>query len=188
MVVVCGQPGLEQDHRFLDEVKQRSGQALDRCFQCQKCASGCLLADYADYAPNQIVRMVQFGLRDKVLRSSAIWLCSSCQTCGARCPNGIDLSAVMDCLKEMAVAAGIGEREHAALFHKIFLNEIAHRGRVNEALVLAKYKLRTHELLADLPLGFSLFRKGKLPLFSTRVKDRDGLSRIFERAAQYKPA
>ncbi|MEW6726938.1 4Fe-4S dicluster domain-containing protein [Desulforudis sp. 1088] len=188
MVVVSNRLPLERDHRFLDEVRQRSGQALERCFQCQKCASGCLLADYADYAPNQILRMVQFGLRDKVLGSSAIWLCSSCQACGARCPNGIDLSAVMDCLKEMAVAAGIGNDEHAALFHRLFLNEIAHRGRVNEALVLAKYKLRTRELLADLPLGFSLFRKGKMSLFSSRVKDREALNRIFERTAQCKPA
>jgi len=51
-----------------------------KCYQCIKCTSGCPLADQFDLAPHQVMRNVQFD-DATVLKSRAIWLCASCQTC-----------------------------------------------------------------------------------------------------------
>jgi len=52
------------NQQFMSEVKVKSGQDIDLCYQCQKCASGCSMARVADFTPNQILRMVQMGLKE----------------------------------------------------------------------------------------------------------------------------
>ena len=41
------------------------------------------------------MRAVQMGLKDEALKNRSLWLCLSCSTCSARCPNNIDVAAVM---------------------------------------------------------------------------------------------
>ncbi|MCL6636167.1 MAG: 4Fe-4S dicluster domain-containing protein [Peptococcaceae bacterium] len=170
------------DGAFREEVARLSGQPLELCFQCQKCASGCYPTQEGDYTPNEIMRLIQYGARDAVLRSRTIWLCTSCETCGLRCPNGIRIAEVMDTLKQMAVERGITPAgELGPMFHKLFLNEIRAAGRVHETMLMLKYKLKTGNLFADMKLGWQLFRRGKLPLVP-RLKKDPAVRRIFERA------
>ncbi len=75
------------DSSFLEEVKKRSGENLSLCYQCLKCTAGCPTAPYMDIRPNNIIRMIQMGMKKEVLGSSAIWFCVYCQTCGTRCPT-----------------------------------------------------------------------------------------------------
>lgn len=180
MRVLTDQGPVEMDLGFLAEVKAKCLQPIERCYQCQKCTSGCYLSEYFDYMPNQMVRLVQFGLREQALRSVTIWLCSACQTCTVRCPNGINIPEVMDALKEMAVAARLPVPDNA-VFHRLFVDDIRRRGRVNETLLLARYKVKTHRLLTDLKEGITLLRRGKLPLMFSHVKQRGEVRRIFRR-------
>ncbi len=48
---------------FVDVVQQRSGKQLQQCYQCFKCSAGCPVAFAMDWTPNQIIRMIQLGLR-----------------------------------------------------------------------------------------------------------------------------
>src|SRR5512133_3395107 len=87
-------------------IEEATGVKLARCYQCGKCAAGCPMGDQMDLAPCQSLRMLQFGfpeLDKKVLQSEAIWLCLSCETCHTRCPQEVDLPAVMDFLRREAV-------------------------------------------------------------------------------------
>ena len=84
--------------RFLDTVNERSGQLIQRCYYCKKCAGGCPVAAFYDYLPYQVLRMAQAGLKDELLTSTAIWLCATCGTCAVRCPNDIDTGKVADAL------------------------------------------------------------------------------------------
>jgi heterodisulfide reductase subunit C len=186
MRVLAEEGAVEMDLGFLAEVREQCLQPIERCFHCQKCTSGCYLSEYFDYAPNQVIRLVQFGLREQVLKSASIWLCAACQTCAVRCPNGISIPEVMDVLRNMAVAAKGPVAGNARLFHGLFVGDIRRRGRVNEALLLAWYKMRTRQLLADLKEGMILLRKGKLPLVPSRVKDRKEVRRIFRRLEETK--
>ncbi len=170
---------------FLEEAKRRSGEDLSLCYQCLKCTAGCPTAPYMDIRPNQIIRMIQMGMKQEVLGSSAIWLCVSCETCGTRCPNKIDIGVLMDALREMAIEEGVTAKEkNIHLLHEAFVQSIRRGGRVHEATMLIDYKLRSRDFLTDLVPGMVLFMKGKIPLFPSFVKGRDEIKRIFERCTK----
>lgn len=180
MNMVTNQGVVALDLNFIEEVKKRSGQPLDRCYQCQKCTAGCQVGDYLDLLPNQIIRLIQFGCKDELLNSTAIWLCVNCETCGARCPNDISISAVTDVLREMAVEEKVVAKEkNVAIFHDTFLNAIKSGGRVHEVTMLMRYKLKSGRLFEDIPMGLGLFKRGKMPLLPSRVKNREKVKQIF---------
>ena len=170
---------------FLEEAKEKSGEDLSLCYQCLKCTAGCPTAPHMDIRPNNVIRMIQMGMKDAVLRSHAIWLCVSCETCGTRCPNKIDIGVLMDALREMAVKEKVPAAEkNIHLLHEAFVESIRRGGRVHEATMLMEYKLRSRDFLTDLIPGMKLFLKGKIPLLPTLIKGRDEIKRIFERCTK----
>lgn len=169
--------------KFFNEVREKSRQPIELCYQCQKCASGCIATGFADYYPNEIIRLVQLGQKERVLNSSSIWICSSCETCGARCPNGINTAEVMDALKEMAIAAGMVKEKNINLFHNTFLNSVRSHGRVHETSMMVIYKIKSGDLFSDMDVGLEMFRKGKMPVFPHRIKARGKIKDIFNKTA-----
>ena len=173
------------DPKFLEEAKKRSGEDLSLCYQCLKCTAGCPTAPYMDVRPNNIIRMIQMGMKEEVLGSSAIWLCVSCETCGTRCPNKIDIGVLMDALREMAVEEKVPAKEkNIHLLHEAFVQSIKRGGRVHEATMLIDYKLRSRDFFTDLGPGMIMFFKGKIPLLPSLIKGRQEIKRIFERCAK----
>jgi heterodisulfide reductase subunit C len=172
---------------FLEEAKKRSGENLSLCYQCLKCTAGCPTAPYMDIRPNNVIRMIQMGNKEAVLGSSAIWLCVSCETCGTRCPNEIDIGVLMDTLREMALEEGIQAKEkNIHLLHEAFVQSIKRGGRVHEATMLIDYKLRSKDFMTDFFPGMMLFLKGKIPLFPSLIKGRQEIKRIFEKCSKGK--
>lgn len=176
-------PASSAGTNILQEVRAASGQPVELCLQCQKCSSGCPVAAFTDFQPNKMVRSLQFGLLERVLKSPAIWLCTSCETCGLRCPCGIRLSEVWDVLKELAVQKGLAKGIQP-VFHNMFLDSVYKRGRVFETGLMAGYKIRTGQLFSDLDLGLKLFTKGKLPLLSGGISRRKEVREIFNRCVR----
>jgi Fe-S oxidoreductase len=58
------------------------------------------------YRPAQIMRAVQFGLQDMLLRDASIWRCLTCETCGTFCPNDLHPREVIEALRCMAMENG----------------------------------------------------------------------------------
>lgn len=175
---------LNGSRSFYETIRAKSGQPIELCFQCQKCATGCTMAADADHTPNQILRMVQLGLQEKVLNSNSIWLCSSCETCGARCPNGIDIAELMDTLKETAVETNMIREKNVNIFNNAFLDSVKSMGRVHEVMMMANYKLKSGDLFSDLDFGLAMFTKGKMPLFTKGVQAKEKVRQIFERCSK----
>lgn len=186
MEISRGGEVLKIDPFFAEKVKSASGQPIELCYHCQKCAAGCLpMAGFQDITPNQLLRMINLGLREQVLKSPAIWLCTGCETCGARCPNGISIAEVMDAVREITQADNTGASgDRTPTFHRMFLNDLRSRGRISESFLMAKYKIRTGQLFSDLDLGLKLFLKGKLPLVPRGIKGRKSLQSMFDRAEE----
>ena len=137
------------DSHFLEEVKRKSGEDLSLCYQCLKCTAGCPTAPYMDVRPNNIIRMIQMGMKEEVLGCSAIWLCVYCQTCGTRCPNEIHIGILMDALRELAVEEGIPAKEkNIHLFHEAFIQSVRRGGRAHEVTMLMDYMLRSRDLMS----------------------------------------
>ncbi|MHB1190083.1 MAG: 4Fe-4S dicluster domain-containing protein, partial [Armatimonadota bacterium] len=138
------------DKTFCSEIGEKSGQSIASCYQCGECTGGCPVAYAADVMPNQVIRAVQLG-DEEVLKSSMIWLCVGCETCATRCPKGVELSKVMDALRETSAARGERPGEPGIkTFHETFLASVARGGRVYEVGMLGEYKLRTLNLFSDL--------------------------------------
>lgn len=173
---------------FLNIVNERSGQTIQRCYFCKKCASGCPVASFYDYLPYQIIRMAQFGMKNAILRSRTVWLCSTCGTCATRCPNDVDLVKVMDTLKEISIEEGAkaGQRE-IKLFHNLFLSSIRQFGRLHEASLLGFLKFKTGDLFKDLLLGMKLIKKGKIPLFPTKIEGISEIRELFKKSREASP-
>jgi len=89
------------------KVDELSDQQLYACYQCGNCASGCPLSGEMDYLPNVVIRLAMLGQQEELLKCKTIWVCASCQQCTVRCPKGIDIQAVMDALKQIAMDAGV---------------------------------------------------------------------------------
>lgn len=168
------------DQSFYQYVREKSDQPIELCYQCQKCAAGCKMAEQGEYTPNQIIKMVQLGMK-KVLNSSSIWLCSSCEICGARCPNKIKTAEIIDVLKELAVESNIIKEKNINLFNKVFLDNVRSMGRIHEIRMMMSYKLKSRDLFSDLDLGFKMFTKGKLPFFTKGTKSKSKVKQIFDR-------
>jgi Fe-S oxidoreductase len=60
-----------------------------------------------DLNPRRILHMLRLGLGERVLQSRAIWLCTSCASCTARCPREIKISDTMINLRSLVVAGGL---------------------------------------------------------------------------------
>lgn len=161
----------ELARRILDEL----GENVYLCYQCVKCTSGCPVADYFDWQPNQIMRALQLGQEDIALESQTPWLCASCQACTTRCPQGLDIATIMDFLtreaRERGIEAQIPEVDH---FNQAFMREVGLWGRAYEPGLMIEMKLRNPEhLLDDADLYMKMLRKRKvafLPSLSRRPR------------------
>ncbi|RKZ05182.1 heterodisulfide reductase [Candidatus Fermentibacteria bacterium] len=92
---------------FKQRVDELSGQQMDACYQCGNCSSGCPLAQEMDILPSRVMRLAQLGQSDDIIKSETIWICASCFQCTVRCPKGIDIQAVMDAVRQIAMDEGI---------------------------------------------------------------------------------
>lgn len=171
---------------FTQEVKEKSQAHLERCYQCVACSSGCPVAFAMDYAPHQIIRMTQLGLKDKVLDSTAIWLCASCETCATRCPNDIDIVQVMDTLRRITLGGGHAQQTNLPLFHATFLNGVKSKGKIHELSLILCYTFTSGDifkfkkLFKDIILGLKMFLKGRLAILPGKIKGVAEVRRIFQ--------
>ncbi len=174
------------DPAFTKEVMERSHSHLERCYQCIACSSGCPGAYQMDYPPHQLLRMVQLGLKDRVLDSNTFWICLSCETCATRCPNDIEIVLVMDALREIALKEGRKGTTKLPLFHATFLYMVKMFGKVYELGLILVYTifsgniLKLKGLMRDAVLGIKMFMRGKLAILPPKVKGKAQIKRIFQ--------
>lgn len=58
------------------------------------------------YNPRKIIRMTLLGMKDRVLSSDFIWLCTTCFTCQERCPQDVRITELMRAITNLAVKEG----------------------------------------------------------------------------------
>lgn len=169
---------------------------LAECYQCGKCTAGCPVAGHMDAPPNLLIRYLQLGLVEKALGAVSVWRCVGCQICSARCPKGVDCAAVLDALRELALARGLDAAGAMRIvaFQRAFLENIRRNGRLDEVELTARFKqkafLRDRNfalLVKDAGLAPALMKRGKFHLRGKRVRDRALVDRIFARLQETLP-
>jgi heterodisulfide reductase subunit C2 len=170
---------------FLREVERRSGTKVSACLQCHKCSTGCPTGADMDLLSSQVMRLIHLGAANEVVTSRAIWLCVSCEACTTRCPMEIDVAAVMDTLRMIAVERGVKlSNARGRQFNQAFLNSVRRHGRAFELEALLSYKLRSGTFFADADKAPAMFAKGKLALLPKGIPSVGQVRQVFEDAIQ----
>ena len=156
---------IQSESGLAKSVLSESGQNVNLCYQCRKCAAGCPISYAMDYKPAQLIHAIRLGQDDLVFKSKTVWLCASCETCTTRCPQELDIAKVMDAVKITAMRQGIKPTiGQVASFYKAALSNIKMCGRMYELGMIVALKLRTLEFFKDMALGTKMFLKGKLKI------------------------
>ena len=100
----------EIDSSFIDQISSLSGQNLRLCFQCSQCTSSCPISYVDSFNIRKLIRELQFGLKEKILRDDDIWKCTMCYECYDRCPNDVNIPKIIAALRKLAIDEGLGPK------------------------------------------------------------------------------
>jgi len=138
----------EMNPKFKYEMSKKHGaERLMLCFQCGTCTADCPISRFSDfYRPRKIARMVQLGLKDRLLSDEALWLCSSCFTCVDHCPQGVEIAGIVRVLRNLSVK----EKGVMPLVYRELASNLLKGGYVYE-IVESRHKKRAELGLPPLP-------------------------------------
>ena len=113
------------DKNFTDTIRQELITVVEPniyyCYQCGKCTAGCPLSDIYEFQPNQVIRLIQLNKIDSILNANSVYLCASCEICSSRCPQEVDIAAVMNYLRIKSWRYNQFKVSGIANFYSIFL-------------------------------------------------------------------
>ena len=167
---------------FVDELHAvPGGEKVRDCIQCGTCSGSCPVSYFMDNPPRKLLAMLRAGLREQVLESTSIWLCTSCYMCTLRCPRQIAVTDIMYGLKRIAIAEGkTANAKKAATLARSFAQVVNERGRNFEPELLIRYYLKADPMamMEQAPLGLKLLRRGRMPLRGEKIRGLDQIHSI----------
>ena len=180
---------------FLKEVEANveEGNWVKMCMQCGVCSGSCPLGAAWEHPPQEIFMMIRAGKRDEVLKSESMWMCTSCYNCIVRCPRELPITHIMHGLASYAHRLGIAPKQNPTRrFAKIFWNNIAKTGRVNELELSVRLYFMDGIVsgikkgLEMLPVGLGMLKTGRLNpwgLFAHKgIKGKSDLQKMLKKA------
>ncbi len=162
-------------NNFLREVEANveEGEWVKMCMQCGVCSGSCPLGPYWEHPPQEIFMMIRAGKRDEVLKSSSMWMCTSCYNCIVRCPRELPITHIMHGLAHYAERLGIApKRQPTRTFALMFWDNLAKDGRVNETTLGIKLYFMNgfvegiKTALRMAPLGLNMLKTKRFNLFA----------------------
>lgn len=172
----------------LARLEKQLGRPLSQCYQCGKCSAGCPAAYTMDEPPNRIIRLLQLGLHERALAQNSYWVCSSCETCSARCPREVEIKEIMELLRHEAYRRGIASGEKAVpAFHRAFLKTVEWFGRLYEPGLIMLNNLLSGHLFKDFTSAPGMILKGKIKLFPAGGADNAAVRKIFKYSREEAP-
>jgi heterodisulfide reductase subunit B len=131
---------------------------------------------HMDMQPNVLMRAIQLGREEQVLSATTTWLCAHCETCGSRCPQGIDIPLLMTTVRQVAKERGLKPViPDVATFYDLSNAWISRTGRIFELGLMGEMNLRTLQPMRNAGLGIRMLKAGKLKFFPS-VSRRRGKS------------
>jgi heterodisulfide reductase subunit C len=178
---------MESRRNFIKEVmKMPGGEKILECIQCGSCAGSCPAMFAMDYSPMQIIKMINLGMKEEVLSSSTIWLCSSCYTCATRCPRDVSFATLAMSLKNKAILDNLVKDDSKVKFHKSFFQVVDKYGRSYEPeLFLNIINIRDVKgALRNAGLGIRLLKKGKMNMRAPKTEQHPWQKNIVEKTKE----
>ena len=115
------------------------------------------------------MRHIEAGEQERSIRADINWLCTSCDSCTALCPEGISIKDVTNALKRVSFTHGyadetIGPVEMIPLFYQTFWSNVTARGRLWPLSLATNFKFKSFDFFSDTGDGISMKSKGMLNL------------------------
>lgn len=171
---------------FLEAVNHKSGSNVLDCYQCGKCVSTCPVSAFMEYPPREIMQMIKLELKEEALTANSTWFCLTCSACSGRCPREINIPAVMEAVRHIAIEESTlsdsKQVKNIRKFHEIFLDMIKRYGRNYELRMMAEFNIRTRNLFKDMHLAPKALLKGKIPLGVKPLKSTKAIKKMYEMA------
>jgi ferredoxin len=92
------------DPNLLMELKQYGEGEIESCFNCGNCTAICPLTSDGHTFPRNMIRLVQVGLRERILASTDPWLCYYCGECSDTCPRQAEPAEIMMTMRRWQTA------------------------------------------------------------------------------------
>jgi heterodisulfide reductase subunit C len=173
---------------FIDELLTvPGGERIRDCIQCGTCSGSCPVSYFMDNPPRKLFAMIRAGMREEVLASDSLWLCTSCYACTQRCPKSIAITDIMYALKRVAMAEGKAKgAAKATAFADLFTKGVKKRGRNHETSLLMRLYLKVSPFSAfkQAGLGMKLMSRGRMPLTGETIKEIDQLRAIIAKTEE----
>ncbi|MFW9850788.1 MAG: CoB--CoM heterodisulfide reductase subunit C [Candidatus Thorarchaeota archaeon] len=100
------------DPEFVDALVEAGADRIRTCIQCGTCSSVCPSGRRTAFRTRELMRKAVLGLKEEVLSSPDLWLCSTCYTCLERCPRQIETTDAIIFMRNMAVEEGYMLPQH----------------------------------------------------------------------------
>lgn len=150
------------------------------CMQCITCSNGCPFSHIMNHPPHLIMRYLQLGAVDIVLKSNTPWICTGCNTCSAVCPMGIDIPYIFDVIKEHIIDNKLPVPEPKVLdFHKAVLKSIKKYGRTHKLEIMVNFKLKNRDFFTDFKNGLKMFLKNKIHILPPNFSAVEEIRQLF---------
>lgn len=182
---------MEKSTDLKARVEELAATRLCDCYQCGKCTAGCPRADVMDLPPTRMMRAAQLGEIEDAAKADSIWRCLSCLTCSARCPKSVNVSGVVDALRQISIETNSTSPSSAKIvgFQKAFLRNVRRNGRTNEVEMASDFEIRyffrrfdVMNALNTAALGPKMIARGKMHFtIGSPVKDKALVKRIFDK-------
>ena len=65
--------------------------------------------------PRRVMALLQLGKSEELMESNTPWVCASCHMCMARCPRGIDITKVMESIRQLKLRQNENQIEPAEI-------------------------------------------------------------------------
>ncbi|MHC4696076.1 MAG: quinone-interacting membrane-bound oxidoreductase complex subunit QmoC [Planctomycetota bacterium] len=104
---------VEPDLDFIRALGRQAGDSLKKCFQCGTCSATCGVSPDPEPFPRKEMAWATWGMKDRLLEASDVWLCHQCNDCSTRCPRGARPGDVLgavrqECVRHYAVPRFLG--------------------------------------------------------------------------------
>ena len=142
------------------------------------------MAESMDVQPRQVVRMLQLGMANELMRSKTIWLCATCHMCVDRCPNDIDLPSLIEHTRYEAKRRKLCAVNEVDKFNDIFIENVKNFGKSQEAILEGAYNVMTGNYIQDMGSVPHMLRHGIVQPELHSVKEREAVRKLVKAAQE----
>lgn len=107
------------DFGLMHELKEYGAVGIEKCFNCGNCTAICPLTSDEYPFPRNMIRLVQVGLKDRLVGSLDPWLCYYCGECSETCPKGAEPGETMMAMRRWLTS----QYDWTGLSHKLYTSK-----------------------------------------------------------------